>query len=152
MLNIRPIALGDKEIYLRLAREFYATNAVLIHVGEEHLLSTFNELMRSDEYAICYLFELDGETAGYSLLAKTYSQEAGGLVLWIEEIYVSPEFRGCGIGKEFFAFLLQNKPRDVKRLRLEVERDNEGAVRLYRSFGFDFLGYDQMIIDFKEKL
>ena len=152
MLNIRPIALGDQEIYLRLAREFYATDAVLIHVGEEHLLSTFNELMRSDEYAICYLFELDGETAGYSLLAKTYSQEAGGLVLWIEEIYVSPEFRGCGIGKEFFAFLLQNKPRDVKRLRLEVERDNEGAVRLYRSFGFDFLGYDQMIIDFKEKL
>ena len=148
MLKIRPLTMCDKETYLRMAREFYATDAVLIHIGEEHFLSTFDELMRSDEYAICYIFELDGETVGYSLLAKTYSQEAGGLVLWIEEIYVSPEFRGRGIGKEFFAFLLENKPRDVKRLRLEVERENEGAVKLYRSFGFDFLGYDQMIIDF----
>lgn len=138
----------DKETYLKMAREFYATDAVLIHVGEEHFLSTFDELMRSDEYAICYIFELDGKTVGYSLLAKTYSQEAGGLVLWIEEIYVSPEFRGRGIGKAFFDFILKNKPRDVKRLRLEVERENEGAVRLYKSFGFDFLGYDQMIIDF----
>lgn len=148
MLKIRPLTMCDKETYLRMAREFYATEAVLIHVGEEHFLSTFDELMRSDEYAICYLFELDGETVGYSLLAKTYSQEAGGLVLWIEEIYVSPEFRGHGIGKAFFDFILKNKPDNVKRLRLEVERENEGAVKLYRSFGFDFLEYDQMIIDF----
>ena len=148
MLKIRPLTMCDKETYLRMAREFYATDAVLIHVGKEHFLSTFDELMRSDEYAICYIFELDGETVGYSLLAKTYSQEAGGLVLWIEEIYVAPEHRGRGIGKTFFDFILKNKPDNVKRLRLEVERENEGAVKLYRSFGFDFLGYDQMIIDF----
>ena len=148
MLKIRPIAEGDREIYLKMAAEFYATDAVLLHVGEEHFRSTFSELMRSKDYAICYVFELDGEIAGYSLLAKTYSQEAGGLVIWIEEIYVLPKFRGRGIAKEFFSFLLKNRPADVKRLRLEVERENEGAVRLYKSFGFDFLEYDQMIIDF----
>ena len=131
-----------------MADEFYSTDAVLIHVGKEHFHSTFKELMRSDKYAICYIFEYNGEIAGYSLLAKTYSQEAGGLVMWIEEIYVLPKFRGKGIGKEFFTFLLKNKPESVKRLRLEVEKENEGAVRLYKSFGFDFLDYDQMIIDF----
>lgn len=148
MLTIRPIRKDDRSVYLKMAAEFYATDAVLLHVGEEHLASTFSELMRSDDYAICYIFELDGEIAGYSLLAKTYSQEAGGMVLWIEEIYVSPMFRGQGIGKAFFDFLIKSKPSDVKRLRLEVERENEGAVRLYKSFGFDFLDYDQMIIDF----
>lgn len=148
MLNIRPVARGDREIYLKMAKEFYSTDAVLIHVGEENFLSTFEELLRSDRYALCYIFELYGKIAGYSLLAKTYSQEAGGQVLWIEEIYVLPEYRGRGIGKAFFDFILKNKPDEVKRIRLEVERENEGAVRLYRSFGFDFLGYDQMIIDF----
>lgn len=148
MLKIRPIAEGDRDIYLKMAAEFYATDAVLLHVGEENFGSTFSELMRSKDYAICYVFELDGEIAGYSLLAKTYSQEAGGLVIWIEEIYVLPKFRGRGIAKEFFSFLLKNRPADVKRLRLEVERENEGAVRLYKSFGFDFLEYDQMMIDF----
>ena len=148
MLNIRRIEATDKEIYLKMAREFYATDAVLLRVADKNLLSTFDELMRSDDYAVCYIFELDGEVAGYSLLAKTFSQEAGGQVLWIEEIYVLPKFRSRGIGKKFFRFLLDNRPRSVKRVRLEVERDNEGAVRLYKSFGFDFLGYDQMIIDF----
>ena len=148
MLTIRPIQKSDKEIYLTMAREFYATDAVLLHVGDENLLSTFDELMRSDDYAVAYVFELDGEVVGYSLLAKTYSQEAGGKVLWIEEIYVRKEFRSRGIGRAFFEHLLKNKPVDVKRLRLEVERENEGAVKLYKSYGFDFLGYDQMIIDF----
>ena len=97
---------------------------------------------------MCYIFESGGKVAGYALLAKTYSQEAGGLVMWIEEIYVMPEFRGNGIGKAFFSYILQNKPYGVKRFRLEVEKENAGAVRLYKSFGFKFLDYDQMIIDF----
>ena len=149
MLNIRPICKDDRDVYLRMAAKFYKTDAVLLHVGEEHFRSTFEELMRSDEYALCYIFELDGEVAGYSLLAKTYSQEAGGKVLWIEEIYVLPSLRGRGIGNAFFNFILKSRPDDVKRIRLEVERENEGAVKLYKSFGFDFLGYDQMTIDFQ---
>jgi ribosomal protein S18 acetylase RimI-like enzyme len=148
MLDIRPIREDDRDVYLKMTAEFYRTDAVLLHVGEDHFVSTFAELMRSDDYALCYIFELDGEVAGYSLLAKTYSQEAGGKVLWIEEIYVLPSFRGRGIGRAFFDFLIKSKPKDVKRLRLEVERENDGAVRLYKSFGFDFLDYDQMIIDF----
>ena len=148
MLNIRKIKFDDKNDYINMARDFYATDAVLIHVDDSHFASTFEELMRSEDYAICYIFELDGKTAGYSLLAKTYSQEAGGFVIWIEEIFVLPEFRGRGIGREFFSFLLKKRPENVKRLRLEAEKENEGAIRLYKSFGFDFLDYDQMIIDF----
>ena len=148
MLNIRKIRYDDKNDYINMAREFYASDAVLIHVDDSHFEATFGELMRSEDYAVCYIFELDGKKAGYSLLAKAYSQEAGGLVLWIEEIFVKKELRGKGIGKEFFSFLLKDRPENVKRLRLEVEKENEGAVRLYKSFGFDFLGYDQMIIDF----
>ena len=148
MLNIRKINPSDRDEYISMAREFYATDAVLIHVDDSHFEATFCELIRSEDYAVCYVFELNGQIAGYSLLAKTYSQEAGGMVMWIEEIYVLPKFRGLGIGRKFFSFILKNRPENVKRFRLEVEKENEGAVRLYKSFGFDFLDYDQMIIDF----
>ena len=43
--------------------------------------------------------------------------------------------------------LLASLPADIKRVRLEAERANTDAVRLYRSFGFDFLEYDQMVLD-----
>ena len=150
MLNIRKIDINDKKEYLSMARDFYDTDAVLFHVDNTHFAVTFDELMRSEDYALCYILELDGKAAGYSLLAKTYSQEAGGMVIWIEEIYVKPEFRGRGIGKAFFDFLIKNRPENVKRFRLEAEKENSRAIDLYKSFGFDFLEYDQMIIDFQE--
>ncbi len=151
MLNIRKIASKDKEEYLAMARAFYITDAVLIRVDDSHFYAAFEELMRSETYAECYIFELDGAVAGYSLLAKTYSQEAGGMAVWIDEIYVKPEFRCHGIGRAFFEFLLKNRSESVRRFRLEAEKENARAIALYKSFGFDFLEYDQMIIDFKEQ-
>ena len=133
-----------------MVSEFYDSDAVLIHPSEDHFASTFDELMRSETYAECFIFELDGKTAGYSLLAKTFSQEAGGIVMWIEEIYVSPEFRGCGIGSAFLEHLIKSREKSVRRLRLEAEKENEGAIKLYRSLGFEPLDYGQLIIDFKD--
>ena len=81
--------------------------------------------------------------AGYALLAKTFSHEAGGLVIWIEEIYTVPAFRGKGLGREFFAFLDREYGSTAKRLRLETEPSNKRAEALYRSLGFDTLEYRQ---------
>ena len=146
MLNIRKLRQNDKDIYVRMAKEFYASDAVLLHIGEENILNTFDELMRSDTYAECHIFEFDGDVAGYSLLAKTFSQEAGGRVVWIDELYVMPEYRSRGIGRAYFEYLFKNNP-EVRRFRLEVEADNERAIKLYSSLGFTQLGYGQMIID-----
>ena len=146
MLNIRKLRQNDKDIYVRMAKEFYASDAVLLHIGEENILNTFDELMRSDTYAECHIFEFDGDVAGYSLLAKTFSQEAGGRVVWIEELYVMPEYRSRGIGRAYFEYLFKNNP-EVRRFRLEVEADNERAIKLYSYLGFTQLGYGQMIID-----
>jgi ribosomal protein S18 acetylase RimI-like enzyme len=151
MLTIRKIERKDKDIYCSMAKDFYESDAVLIHVGEDHFISAFEELMSSDTYLECFIFEWDGDVAGYALLAKTYSQEAGGIAVWIDELYVAPRFRGRGIGHEFFSYLYRTRPDSTRRFRLEVEKENEGAVKLYRSLGFSPLRYDQMIVDFPEK-
>lgn len=142
---IRKIRADDRETYCAMATRFYRTPAVQRPIPARHIADTFCELMRSDAYAEAYIFEDEGRAAGYALLAKTFSQEAGGPVLWVEEIYVEPESRGCGLGRAFFDWLLANRCRDVKRLRLEVEDDNVNAVALYRKCGFTRLGYSQMV-------
>ena len=86
---------------------------------------------------------------GYALLSKTFSQEVGGRVVWLEEIYLRENSRGKGLGKEFFAFFKQ-KYAAARRLRLEVEPDNARAEKLYRSLGFEELGYKQMVLDNKD--
>ena len=81
------------------------------------------------------------------LLAKTFSQEAGGPVVWIEEIYIRPEYQGKGIGSRVFKKLDAMFDAGVYRLRLEVEKTNIRAVELYERQGYTWLAYDQMIKD-----
>lgn len=149
MLKFRKIEQADRSVYLKMTADFYSSDAVLIHPSEENFKRTFDELMRSDVYAECHIFDLDGTTVGYALLAKTFSQEAGGIVIWVEEIYVLPEYRGRGIGKTYLSHLIDTRGNNVRRIRLEAEKENEGAIKLYRSLGFKWLDYGQMIIDFK---
>lgn len=141
---IRPIKAKDREVYLRLARAFFDSDAVLSPIPTEHITKTFDLLIKGSPFARGYVFEREGQVVGYALLALTWSQEAGGMTVWIEEIYLLPEARGAGLGSEFFHFLEKEFAGTVKRYRLEVEDENEGAVRLYKKLGFDFFAYRQM--------
>lgn len=145
---IRPLEAGDKQEYLVLADEFYHSEAVAHTIPPAYYERTFQELMQSDTYAQCFLLEKEEKTAGYVLLAKTFSQEAGGLVWWIEELYLRPQFRRQGLGTEVFRFLEETRPETVKRFRLEVEADNVRAKALYARLGFEPLSYEQRIREF----
>lgn len=144
---IRPIAPADRQSYLAMCREFYSGDAVLHPVPEEYFARTFDALMENTPFAAAYIIEQDGAAAGYALLAKSFSQEAGGIVVWIEELYIRPEFQGHGLGTAFFRFLEAQNDGTVKRYRLEYEPDNVRGAALYRRIGFTSLGYGQMIKD-----
>ena len=143
VLNIRKIGPEDREIFLEMSRDFYASGAVLHNVPEEYHIRAFEELMRSETYARGFILEYGGETAGYALLSLSYSREAGGICLWIEELYLLPPFRGQGGGHEFFRWLEENIP--AARYRLETEPENHKAKKLYRSLGYFPLDYEQFI-------
>lgn len=140
---------NDKELYITMAEEFYNSDAVIHPIPRDHFEKTANEALRSDEYAEIYLLEYEGETAGYGLTARTFSQEAGGQVLWIEELYIRKEFRSKGLGREFFSSLEDKNRGEIVRLRLEVEADNTRAISLYERLGYEVLDYVQMVKDFQ---
>ncbi len=141
---LRPITEQDRELFVQLADEFYHSSACLHTVPKEYFHKTLDEILADSPYAKGYIFEKDGKAAGYALLSLTYSNEAGGLVCLVEEAYVIPEFQGCGLGKELFAFVEQEFS-NVRRFRLEVTRSNERAISLYRRLGYEELDYIQMI-------
>ncbi len=145
---IRPVEESDRERWLSFCKAFYESDAVLENVPEEHFTKTFDLLMTATPFAAGFILEDEKCAVGYALLARTWSQEAGGEVIWIEEIYLAPEGRGKGLGSAFFRFLETEYAPEAKRFRLEAEKENEGAVSLYRRLGFSFFPYDQMKKDF----
>lgn len=142
--NIRKINEGDRAAFIEMSRDFYSSPAVLHDVPDDYHDRAFDELMRSDEYLECLIFEIpEGGCAGYALLTKTYSREAGGIAVWVDELFVRQEFRGHGIGGRFFDWMSGNIP--AARYRLETEPENEGARRLYARHGYEEFPYLQMV-------
>ncbi len=139
---MRKIKATDRDLFLTLSREFYNSSAVLHPIPEQFHENTFNELMKSDLYLDGYILEADGEAAGFALLNKMFCHEAGGLVIWIEELYVRPQFQRRGLGSAFFEWMQRSLP--AARYRLEVEPENERACALYSRMGFEKLEYMQM--------
>ena len=146
-MEFHKLQEADRDTFLEMAREFYHSDAVLKPVPDSYFENTLKECLRSDEYLLCYILEWEENTAGYALLSKSYSPEAGGPVLWVEEIYIRPDFRAHRIGSDFLASLCQKPPAGVRRIRLEVEADNTRAIQLYKRLGFQFLPYLQMVLD-----
>ncbi|MBE6654370.1 MAG: GNAT family N-acetyltransferase [Ruminococcaceae bacterium] len=144
-MKIRKIEEKDKEIYLEMARDFYASPAVLSNIPEENLTSSFREFTSGTPFGDAFIFEEEGSVIGYGVLAYTYSQEAGGKTVWLEEIYIKEAYRGKGAGSLFIDFVLENIP--AKRYRLETEPENEKAAALYRRKGFEFFEYVNYRLD-----
>lgn len=147
---IRKMKKEDAEIFYKMAEQFYASDAVLHPIPKKHHFDTFNEMMRSNVYLEGYIFEYNNKPVGYAITSKMFSQEAGGIMLWIDEIYIMEEYRSIGLGTEFFNYLKTTLDASIVRLRLEVEKDNERAKKLYKKMGFRPLEYDQMMLDLKD--
>ena len=105
---------------------------------------TFEACVSGNPYTEGFLLEVDGQPAGYILVSHTWSNEVGGMVALLEELYFTPEFRGKGLGTQALEWF-REQYASARRLRLEVNRENEGAIRLYQRKGYHFLEYLQMV-------
>jgi GNAT superfamily N-acetyltransferase len=78
------------------------------------------------------------ELVGYAFLIAFWSNELGGEVCTVDELYVVPAARGGGLGGSLFDQLLHGElwvPKPVA-LELETTPDNARARRLYERNGF----------------
>lgn len=144
---IRRMKPQDREDYLALAHAFYSSDAILTDPDPALFAATFDEMMRRNTYLEGFLLLKDDEVAGYAIVAKYFSPELGGMALWVDELFILPSFRSQGLGSEFFDFVRETYGPHVKKLRLEVEPDNERAISLYHDLGFETLPYTQMTLD-----
>ena len=136
--DIRRITEADKTEYFTMSKDFYSsgvTNSLIDDSGREKF---WKEII-SGEIVRAYIIGYGNKTAGYAVCCMSASQEACGRVLWLDELYIKPEFRGNGLGKAFFEFIENSD--EYGYVRLEVEHDNKRALKLYQSFGYADANY-----------
>jgi len=146
-MDIRKAAEKDRRQVIEMSGALYRSGATLHPITDAQISRTFDEVIGGSPFASLYIAEQEGETAGYALLAHTYSNEAGGPVVWIEEIYIKPAFQGRGLGTQLLRFIEREYDGRAMRFRLETDHANAGAKRLYERLGYIALAYDQLVKD-----
>ncbi|MDD2649260.1 MAG: GNAT family N-acetyltransferase [Eubacteriales bacterium] len=141
--HYRMMEERDRNGVIGMMRVFYASDAVSTNGSEEIFERDFSACVGDCPFVEGYVFIRDNETVGYSMVSKTYSTECGRLTLWLEDLYIRDGFRGEGIGGGFIAFLEDKYPKRL--IRLEVEKENLRALKVYRKHGFTEISYLEMI-------
>ena len=87
-------------------------------------------------YAEVILAEWEGKPVGMALFFHNYSTFLGKPGIHLEDLYVTPDMRGKGIGKALITFLAkETQARGFDRLEWQVLDWNEPARQFYRSLG-----------------
>ena len=91
-------------------------------------------------FYFCLIAEFDGRPAGFAFYFFNYSTWMGRPGLYLEDLFVQPEFRGLGIGKALLekvaAIAFEN---NCPRLQWEVLDWNTPAIDFYRAMGAEFM-------------
>ena len=139
---IRKIKREDKKVVIDMMRTFYATPFVSTNGSEEIFNANLEACINESPYLEGYVFENDERVLGYGMLAKSFSTEFGKPCIWVEDLYIKDEYRGMGLGSSFFKFIEELYPDCL--FRLEVEAENERALKVYKKMGYEFLPYLEM--------
>ncbi len=144
---IRPGTPSDVPVILRFIRELaayeraldsvVATEADLLRDGWGLAADGATPLAKAGPPRFGVLIaEMAGEPAGFALFFTTYSTWLGHYGLRLEDLYVTPQHRGRGIGKALLAALARLAVEGgCQRLEWDVLTWNEPALAVYRRLG-----------------
>jgi GNAT superfamily N-acetyltransferase len=132
-VDVRPGTVDDVPLLLSFIRSMAAFEKLEVHATEE----TLRESLFGDRPAARTLLAfVDGEPVAYAVYFFSFATMVGKRGLWLDDLYVIPDFREKGIAKALMAYLadlaIQN---DCGRFEWMVLDWNQTAIDFYQKMG-----------------
>jgi GNAT superfamily N-acetyltransferase len=134
-MRIRPAKKEEVGIVLQLIHDLalYEKAPNEVEATERELLET---IFSSDPKVFCDLVEVDGEIVGMAIWFLNYSTWQGKHGIYLEDLFIKPEYRGRGYGKALLRHLAKIcDERGYGRFQWWVLDWNSPAIEFYRSLG-----------------
>jgi GNAT superfamily N-acetyltransferase len=138
-LRIVPAEKKDVPEIIKLIREL-AEYEKLLHEVEATEQDLLESLFGTNPVAEALMLHWQDEPAGYSIFFHNFSTFLGRPGLYVEDIYVRPQFRRKGIARAVFIYLANLAvQRRCGRLEWAVLDWNELGKGFYKSLGAELL-------------
>jgi GNAT superfamily N-acetyltransferase len=134
-MQIRPARRDEVGIVLQLIHDLavYEKAPNEVEATEKELLET---IFSNDPKVFCDLVEVDGEIAGMAIWFLNYSTWQGKHGIYLEDLFIKPEYRGRGYGKALLRHLAKIcDDKGYGRFQWWVLDWNSPAIEFYRSLG-----------------
>ncbi len=134
-MKIRPAKSEEVGEVLQLIQDLatYEKAPDQVEASKDDLLNT---IFAKDPRVFCDLVEVDGQIAGMAIWFLNYSTWQAKHGIYLEDLYIKPEFRARGYGKALLKHLAQICDKEgYGRLQWWVLDWNSPAIEFYRSFG-----------------
>ncbi|MBI1210604.1 MAG: GNAT family N-acetyltransferase [Alphaproteobacteria bacterium] len=133
--STRTAKPSDRDLIFALIRELAAYERLLDEVD-----ATANDIERDlfgpSPRVFCDIAEAGGKPAGFALWFYNYSTFRGRHGIYLEDLFVRPEFRGQGIGKALLVNLAKRAvAENCSRVEWSVLDWNEPSIAFYKSLG-----------------
>ncbi len=132
---MKTVTAFDIPLLLELMGEFYAEAGYAL--DRERAKKGFASLLANHRLGSVWLIESGGGPAGYVVLTHCFTMEYGGIVGFVDDFFVRPASRRCGLGttmlQDLRAHCLAN---GVSALFVEVAPDNGAGQKVFRRAGF----------------
>jgi GNAT superfamily N-acetyltransferase len=134
-MQIRMAQPADVEDIHRLIYEL-----AVYEKAPEEMVATIDQintsLFNANPVAFCHVAEVDGKVVGIALWFLNYSTWLGKAGIYLEDLFVQPEYRGHGIGKGFMQTLAALcVERGYERFQWWVLDWNKPSIEFYQALG-----------------
>lgn len=129
----------DHPLIIEMSMELYQEDPGSEPVPIDHIQRTLGELTANPTRGRVLVLKVDGKAEGYALLITFWSNELGGEIFTVDELYVRQKSRGQGHASALLKGLIEGQLPGVKRpmaVDLEVTPKNARAMALYSRLGF----------------
>jgi ribosomal protein S18 acetylase RimI-like enzyme len=107
-------------------------------ISNKKMRATLAKLRREPHRGRAVVLAIERQLAGYALLISFWSNELGGEICEVDELFVLPEWRNQGHGRALFKAIAGGDlfASPIAAITLGVTLNNARAKRLYERLGF----------------
>ncbi len=135
-VNIRKAQLDDVIPMAKLLGELFAIEDDF-SIDSEKQIRGLQLLLKTDHCRVLVAESL-GQVIGMISIQGVISSAMGERVGLIEDMIITHEFRGQGIGKQLLMTMIEESKRlGYSRLSLAADKRNDPAIDFYRTLGFE---------------